>query len=164
MPISNIQEWLQPEELTELYLPQSRKVVGVRQVDPLSLIGEDGQVPNLLRGVLEGQANVNGNVSMTQTSAEDLAASTKFLNRLAKAVIVSPPVDDDDSAAVKAGEAIPVSFIPLADKAQILAYAVGGQAALSAVQTFPDEQASSVGAAQTSNGVPDNAEPDAADS
>jgi hypothetical protein len=129
LELSPISAWADGE-LVEL---PSKRVYRLRQLDVLSVMGEDGNVPNFLLPLISGQK------SNVEASPADILALGPLLNRIASQSVVEPAIVPDMEA-VKRNEGITLSMIPMQDKMAMLNYAMGGQAAVSAAMRFQQKQ------------------------
>lgn len=141
MTISTVNDWLEQGE--EIHLPNSGKVVKVRQVDLISmLVGENG-LPNLLVNNLFGDKKTK-QVEMT---GGDMLKLSPMLDRLCRLMVIEPRIVNTIEE-VEAGKGILLSFIPLADKTTLMNYAIGGKQAFDNAARFPIEQGAGVDSVQ----------------
>jgi len=130
LELSPISAW-SDGELIEL---PSGKVMRLRQLDVLSVIGEDGSVPNFLLPLLSRQK------SSAEPNPEDILKMGPLLNKVALQSVVEPAIVNTMDQ-VKAGEGILLSMISMEDKMTLLSYAMGGAAAINATMRFQRKQA-----------------------
>lgn len=141
--ISPLSEW---DVVEEVQLP-SKRVVKLRQLDVISLIAENGDIPNFLMAQINGRASQQKDIT-----AAELMRFLPFLNQLARLMFVEPAIVSAEEA--RAGLGITLGQVPLNDKLALVTYGMGGAGAVSAVERFPEPQggqlqAVSAGAAST---------------
>ena len=107
------------------------------QADILSLVDEDGHVPNLLRGVVNGERQEAQSEDEARDMLAQMTDAAPFLNRVTRACLVCPAIVDDEGMA--RGEGITLAQVPLMDKVALISYAMGGEQALQAVR-FPSAE------------------------
>ncbi len=155
LEITPISAWLEDYELVEM---PSGKVVGLRQVDVLSIITADGQIPNVLLPIIQGNMTPQ-EAGQIEMSFEDLKPLNQLLGRLTRACFVEPAIVEDMED-VKRGDGILVDMVPYNDKISLIAWNLGGQARVDAAQTFLEQQEAGVVGVQPSNNVSPESEPD----
>lgn len=156
LEITPVSAWLEDYETVRL---PSGKVVGLRQVDVLSILTADGEIPNILLPVVQGHMKTGGQASM-EVDIKDLAPLNHLLERLTRACFVKPAIVDDLDA-VKAGDGITVDMVSYQDKIALIAWNMGGQAQIDAATTFLEQQNASLDALQSGGDVSPESEPDA---
>lgn len=135
MTISPVSAWL--NEFEEVALP-SGKVVGLRPVDVLNILTSDGRIPNVLLPIIQQQMNGESQGMSDKMTTDDLLELTRVLEKLVRATFVEPRIVDTP-ADMESGRGILSSMIGFNDKLAVLAWGLGGQAALDAAKTFPDQ-------------------------
>lgn len=157
LEVTSASSWLTDYE--PVLLP-SGKVAGLRQVDVLSILTSDGEIPNILMPIVQGnisQSQIQG--GEMQMQVKDLVPLNHLLERLTRACFVQPAIVDDMEA-VKRGEGITVDMVSYTDKVFLIAWNLGGQERVDAAARFLKEQGTDMGAVQPSNGVSPESEPD----
>jgi hypothetical protein len=139
--ITSIDSWF--DDIEVVTLPSGRNV-GLRQVDVLYILSDEGEIPNFLLdqigGHISGEApDVVSEAKDQQVSMEDMEGIKKLLDRLVFACWAKPPVSNDP-AKIEAREAIGTHMIALQDKFALLTWAMGGETAVEASRTFPEKQ------------------------
>lgn len=140
LEITPVSAWL--NDYDPVRLP-SGKVVGLRSVDILSLILEDGSAPNFLTQFVEGHMSAvrmdkNG---MPEMDGDDMKRFVVVINKIARACFANPPIVDDMEA-VQRGEGILLSMISMEDKSALIPWGMGGQAAIDNASRFFEQQKS----------------------
>jgi len=137
----SIDSWF--DDYETVTLPSGKKA-GLRQVDILHILSDDGSIPNFLLDQIAGQ--INGDEAPSSDipdepniSLEDLQGIQKMLDRLVQACWAYPPVSDDPKK-IEAREAIAISMISLTDKMSLLTWAMGGATAFQKAGDFLAEQ------------------------
>lgn len=132
MTVTPINEW-QPA-VEELTLP-SKKVIKARRPDLVAMIAEgEGDTPDLLSNMVMQMISNPGSRSEVAITPETLPQIMSSLNVIAIAAFVEPRLWDKDEAD---DEHIPVGWVSFADKAFVMAWALGGQ--YEPAKTFPEK-------------------------
>lgn len=146
MAVTPVAEWLVEGE--EILLPTCNKTVKVRPVDLLGLLSDNGNMPNfLLKKLFETPAKGKTGAQDITFNTDEMLKLSPVLDRLTKAVLIEPAIVTDLDA-VRRGEGILVSFIPLMDKMLLFGYAMGGKDALTNAERFPEQQIPGMDAVQ----------------
>lgn len=157
-PDDILRHWLNdPGEAVTL---PSGKPYRLRHVDLLALVDDNGEIPNLLRGMVDAQRGDAPPDDDESALSQQLLAAQPFLNRLALACVVSPPIVTDASE-YETREGVWLHQIPLVDKMALVAWALGGTAAIAQTVTFPERDglaATDLDAASASDDVGPSAE------
>ncbi len=159
--ITSVSAWLEDYDIITL---PSGKVVGLRPVDMLSLILEDGSAPNFLIQFVQGHMenvpmNAQGQPEMDVKEMRDLLT---LLNKVAR-VCFADPIIVDDMEAVQRGEGILLSMISLEDKMALLPWGMGGQSAVDSASRFFEQQKPDPEPVLSSLSVQPSTEPSAED-
>ncbi len=141
MATSTLSEWL--EQGDEITLPNSRKVVRVRQVDLLSMLSGENALPNLLINNLFGDKKT----TQVEMTASDMLKLAPLLDRMCRLMLIEPRIVNTIEE-VEAGKGILLSFIPLDDKTTLMNYAIGGAQAFNDAARFPLKQGTSMDSVQ----------------
>lgn len=137
---------VQPEEFK---LP-SGKTVLVRRPDLVSLISGEGDIPDVLTGLI--LAGLGGQRKEFELTRESVPEIMKSLNVITIAALVQPKAWDRDEP----DEAhVPVAWIAFEDKAALFAWALGAD--YEQVRSFRDQKEPGVAVVSGSNGVPPKA-------
>lgn len=114
---------------TEIVTLPSGNDVTLKQVDILSILSENGDVPNFLLDLMSGGGG--GDVKM-----RDMLASMPLLNRIARLAFVSPAIVDESSKA----EGISIHQVGMYDKLAVMMWCMSGKEAVDAVRRFLEQQ------------------------
>ena len=87
LEITPVSAWVEEYEI--VYLPYAKKHVGLRQADVMSILTSDGQIPNMLLPVIQGQMTPSQAQSM-EVDMDDLSQLNGLLNKLVRACFVQP--------------------------------------------------------------------------
>lgn len=161
--LTPIEDWLSSFE--EAILPSGKKP-GLRQVDVVSILTDDGQIPNILMPIIQmlmdeatGRKSTKPTIEIDmQFGAQDLVDFHRALEKLTRACFAHPQIVDTQ-ADVDAGKGILLHHVSLTDKLALIPWAMGGQRAIDAAKTFLGEWVKSLGSLQSGNGVPPIAQP-----
>lgn len=119
-PTLNFDEWVQQTEIVTL---PSGRTAELRRPDLVNLIGEEGNVPNVLANlVLSGIQN--GTTTIEVKDVETFREILKALNVIAKAAFVFPELSDDPECSAPF---VHVGKVPMNDKGWVFAWALGAQ-------------------------------------
>lgn len=145
----DINSWFDDYEIVTL---PSGKPAGLRQVDILYILSDDGDIPNFLLDQIGGhisgvRASAEEAPEEHQMSMDDLKGIQKLLDKLVLACWASPPVSNDP-AKVESREAISTSMISLGDKMALFTWAMGGATAFEKAGDFLKEQAENLESVQ----------------
>lgn len=139
MAVTTPEQWLNDYE--EVTLP-SGKTVGVRQFDVISILTEDGEVPTVLRPVIDNmimQTESGQQAEEMKMDSEAFASMGRLFDRLIDACWVAPKLVETREQ-VLAGEGITKDMIGFNDKVYLFSWAMGGEQQLNATTTFPEGQ------------------------
>jgi hypothetical protein len=108
--------WLEGEEVT---FPSGKKarVIGV---DPLSIVQQDGEIPNFFLEAIDANE-----VSTESLGAKNFSALVAIMNDITRAAFLDPPIVDT-RAEQNEGKGLYIGQIGLADKFWLLQKAMGG--------------------------------------
>lgn len=158
---TSLEAWEQTSTRTLLYETQyGQQGVKFRIIDPLVILGEEGDAPNPLMGVVnkhikpgevdepESETKEQRDERLGQVIMSDIESRTALsqsLNSLAIKVIIAPPLLEQGH-----NPGISVNSIPLHVKIDMFVAMFGGVEKLDAAATFPDRPGPSVLASQNS--------------
>jgi hypothetical protein len=152
--VTSVQEWLSATEETTL---PSGKVAQLRQLDVLSLVLGDGNIPNFLLRQMMTTPDKAKNVT---ANADDIQKLIPLLNKLTQTMFAEPCIVETEAEA-QAGKGICLHHVEFKDKLFLLQHAMGGALAVQNAATFPAKSAERldvVPAAATSGGTAGAAE------
>jgi hypothetical protein len=151
-----ISAWVTEDE----ELPIGGRNYRVRSVDVLSVLNDDGGIPNMMLPLIQQLMKIEQPKPKDEPTAKtpeegkkQLEELTNTLNKITKAVLTYPPLVDDMEA-VKRGEGVMLHHIPLDHKVSIMSWAMGGKAAMQASEKFLNESRRNVVTLPSSNVVP----------
>lgn len=143
---------IKPEEVQ---LPSQRgtdKAVLLRRPDLVALIGGDGEIPDVLTGLV--MAGIKGERQEFDLTPESVPQIMKSLDIIAIATFVAPKLWHGDE--VSDDGRMPVGWLKFEDKGFVFAWALGAEYQPAA--SFRPEQNGHVGSVQSRHGVPRKAE------
>jgi len=118
---------------SQVTLPSGNEVT-LRQVDVLSILSENGDVPNFLLDIMNGGGK--GEVKVT-----DMLAAIPLLNRIARLCLVTPRIAEDEDTG---DGGISIHQVVMYDKLAIMMWCMGGEAAIRAIRNFLEQQGEGV--------------------
>jgi|GEM_PF-2552111 len=156
LEITPISAWVEEYEI--VHLPYAQKNVGLRKVDVMDILMGDGQIPNVLLSMIQGDITPTQTQNV-QMEGDDFKRFRELLDKLARACFANPPIVDTMEE-VQEGKGILSSMIPFNDKSLLIAYCMGGRAQFENATKFLEQQEGSVVAVQPSDNIPSESEPD----
>jgi hypothetical protein len=159
MTITPISDWVSSAE--EIVLTSGRSVK-VRLVDVLSILNDDGGIPNVLLPVIKQIMKIEEPKAKTpeepkartpEEAKREIEELMNILNKITRAVLVYPPLVDSVDA-LNRGEGIMLHNLPMEDKVAIMTWAMGGKAALEASKKFLSQPHGNVVPLSAGNIVP----------
>jgi hypothetical protein len=128
--LTSLDAWLSAYEVVKL---PSGKVIAMRPVDVLTLMNRDGKIPQVLKNAIDvGTHKIK---SLPTTQSDDNLEVIYIAEKVLRAGLLHPPLVENDEDE-RAGKGIQLIRFTLNDKAAIFAWAMGGQPAVDAMNTF----------------------------
>lgn len=138
---------VKPEEVQLPSQKDTDKGVLLRRPDLIALISGEGDVPDVLTGLV--MASLKGKREETELTAETLPQMLKSLDVIAVATFVEPKLWMGDE--VSADDRMPVKWLSFEDKGFIFAWALGAE--FKPAESFRPEQNGHVAIVQSNNRV-----------
>lgn len=120
------------------------KAAKLRDFDVLSVITQGGEVPTVLRPVVNQMMGSGGTKQQSESDfdPQTLVGMKEVLDRVTRACWVEPKLVSVEEAAERKG--IHIDMIPFSVKMEIFNWAMGGVAAQNAATNFPQESGAGV--------------------